>query len=355
MRNSLTGVFIVFAAAAVMSGPAWADDDYDIKVYPCPRASGPITVDGALDEPVWQAAPLVTGFTWYNKPDLLGVQAYFRVLYDDDYLHFGVVCDEPNLAKLTPVPQPRDTHAVFETEAIEIFVEPKHDGSYFQFAANAAGSTWDSRGGDNSWDAAVVARTRLDKDKNQWTLEFAIPWKDLGVRPAPGRVVGFNVCRDRYLGGDREWSNWSQTQADFHDPDRFAHLVLSATPEKLGQLGAEFRKGGRHGRLVIYSNEGFADTTYRATAREALAKIEELLANLDKVKTQDADEKTRAELDRRLQGYRDEIAPFREQVAGRSSLDAAAWMKVDLRVEQLTRELDQVIWEARLTALLSSI
>ena len=41
--------------------------------------------------------------------------------------------------------------------------------------------------------------------------------------------MGINVCRDRYLGADRQWTNWSQTAANFHDPERFGHLVLSPT------------------------------------------------------------------------------------------------------------------------------
>jgi hypothetical protein len=337
------------------TGAALAEDTYDIKVYPCAKATGPITVDGALDEAAWQAAPLVTGFTWYNKPELLSVQTFFRVLHDDEALYFGVVCDEPNIDKLAPVAQARDTHAVFEGETIEIFVDPKHDGNYYQFAANAAGSVWDSHGTDTNWNADVTAAAKLDEAARQWTLEFAVPWKDLGVKPTPGAVVGFNVCRDRHLGGDREWSNWSQTQANFHDPERFAHLVLAATPERLAALAPEFRKGERHGRIVIYSSEGFANTSYLALARDSLKKLEDQLADLAKVADEQSDAATRAELAKRLQAYRDEIVPLQQQVAEGTGMDAAAWMRIDLRVDQLTRELGQALWEARLAALLSSI
>jgi hypothetical protein len=332
-----------------------AEDSFDIKVYPCPEASGPIVVDGVLSEAAWQDAPLVTGFTWYNKPELLPVQAFFRVLYDEQKLYFGVVCDEPLIDKLAPVAQSRDTHAVFDTETIEIFVDPKHDANYYQFAANAAGSVWDSHGTDTNWNADVSAAAKIDEAGKQWTLEFAIPWNDLGITPTPGAIAGFNVCRDRLIGNAREWSNWSQTQANFHDPDRFAHLVLGATPEQLAKLAPEFRKGDRHGPLVIYSSEGFANTSYLAMARDSLRKLDEQLAGLAKVAEEQRDAATRAELDKRLQAYRDEIKPFQQQVAKRSEIDAAAWMKIDLRVDQLGRELGQALWEARLAALLSGI
>jgi len=344
---------LAFLACSIATGRA--EDSYDVKVYPCPKATEAVVVDGALAEAAWEAAPLVTGFTWYNRPELLPAQTFIRVLFDDHALYFAVICDEPNIDKLAPVRQARDTHAVFDGETIEIFVDPKHDSNYYQFAASAAGSVWDSRGSDTGWNADVTAATSIDEAAKQWTLEFAVPWKGLGVEPTPGAVVGFNVCRDRFLGGSREWSNWSQTQANFHDPERFAHLVLDTTPEQLGSMAGEFRKGDRHGRLVIYSSEGFANISYLAMAKESLRKLEEQLGGLERVAGEPADAATRAELEKRLRAYRAEIEPFQQQVETGASLDAAAWMKIDLRVDQLSRELGEVIWEARLAALLSSI
>ena len=354
MRSPVTAL-AVLTCVVWARGTGHAEDDYDIKVYPCPRAEAPLTVDGVLDEPAWQAAPLVSGFTWYDKPDLLPVQAFFRVLCDDEQLYFGIVCDEPLIDKLAPVAQARDTHAVFEGETVEIFIDPKHDGSYYQFAANAAGSVWDSRASDTTWNAAVTAAAKVDPAAKQWSLEFAVPFRDLGIAPAEGAVIGFNVCRDRHLGSGREWSNWAQTQANFHDPERFAHLVLAATPERLAQLAPEFRKGERHGRLVIYSSEGFANTSYVAMARDSLKRVEAQIASLEQVAEQQRDAATREELTKRLQAYREEIEPFQEQVAAGKGLDAEGWMRIDVRAEQLTRELGEALWAARLAALLSGI
>jgi len=218
---------------------------------------------------------------------------------------------------------------------------------------NAAGSLYDSRGTDSTWSAQAIAATRLLKDR--WTLELAVPWSDLGSEPIPGAVIGLNVCRDRYVGAARGWTNWAQTKANFHDPERFAHLVLSPTGEQLGALGEAFRKGERQGAILVYGQEGFSDTSYRALAGAALAQLEELLAGLGKVKDQEADATTKAELAKRLDAYRAEVAPFRTHIDSRASLEAAEWMKMDLRVSQLRGELGEVIWQARLSALLSGI
>jgi hypothetical protein len=340
---------------SLAAGAAPAEDSYDIKVYPCPEAAEAISVDGLLGEPAWQAAPLVTGFTWYNKPELVPVQGYLRVVYDDEAVYFAVTCDEPNLGKLVPVRQARDAHAVFDGETIEIFVDPKHDGNYYQFAASAAASVWDSHGSDATWNAGILAGAQIDTGRHQWTLEMAIPWRDLGLEPRAGAVVGFNVCRDRHLGTAREWSNWAQTQANFHDPERFAHLVLSPTPEQLARLAPEFRKGDRRGRLVIYSAEGYANTSYLAMARASLREVDRRLGELGRLARRQADPATRLELARRLKGYREEVSPYHEQIRSEEGIDAAAWMRIDLRADELKRELGQVLWEAKLAALLGGI
>lgn len=343
---------LLVLTSAALPG-ALAEDRYDIKVYPVPRVSGPIRVDGRLDEPSWRRAPVVSGFTLYNAPELVEVQTSFQVLYDLKFLYLGVTCDEPLMSKLTPIPQARDSHGVFHGEAIEIFVEPRHDhGTYYQFAFNAAGSIYDSRFTDPTWNADVVARTALEQDR--WILEVAIPWKDLDVRPAAGAVMGFNVCRDRYLGSVRQWSNWSQTNANFHDPERFAHLVFSPWAHELAQLGDEFRKGGRLGPIVVYSSEGFAQSTYRGLAQEAVRKLETRVAELEQTGEQESDPAARAELGRRTAAYRSEIANLNRQIV-EAQMDAAAWARLDLHVTQLLRELDRVIWGARLAALLSAI
>ena len=340
--------------ALLLTVLAHAEDTYDIKVYPAPKASGPLTLDGALDEPAWKDAPLVSEFTVYNAPTMMEVQTFLRVLYDDTYLYLGVVCDEPLMKKVVPISQARDAHSVFDGETVEMFVDPKHNhADYYQFAANVAGSVYDSRVTEPTWNADVVAKTKLYDDR--WSLEFAIPWKDLGVEPKPMLVIGLNVCRDRYVGENREWSNWARTNANFHDPERFGHVVLSPTPEGLGQLGDEFRKGDRRGTILIYSNEGFSQHTYRGLAESELQKIEALLVDMARVRDEEQDAKAKQELDARIARFRQEVAAIRERVSADDIVDARAWTDVSLRTGTLTRELGGAVWEARLAALLSGL
>jgi len=351
MRNAaLTALAMSMLAGAALA----AGDTYDIKVYPCARAQGPITLDGTLDEPSWQAAPLVGSFTYYNRPEMVDPQTFFRVLYDTQRLYFGIVCDEPQMKKVVSVAQARDAREVFASETIEIFVDPKHTHTdYYQFAVNVAGSMYDSRGQDAYWNADIAAGTAMAED--HWTLEFAIPFSDLGIEPQRGALMGFNVCRDRQVVNARQWSNWAQTKANFHDPDRFGHLVLSPTAMQIGQMGAQLRKGDRQGSIVIYSKAGFSQKTYRSLAKQSLDNLDVLLAKLEAVMQHEADDKTRVELGKLVNRYRNEVSPMREVIASQATIDAAEWTRMDLRSNQLTGELDDAVWQARLLALLSTI
>jgi hypothetical protein len=354
-RKMMKRLLLFFVLCFALVPRARGGDDYPIKVYPCPRLEPAPAIDGSLADACWKKAPLVSGFTWYNKPKLLAVQTSFRVGYDDRYLYFGVHCDEPRAKRLTPSYAGRDSGGCFRGETIELFLDPRHDhATYHQFAVNLAGSFYDSLRSDPTWNSQSRLKTKVVADG--WVLEIAIPWRDLGVkRPKAGMVVGFNVCRDRYAGGAREWSNWSQTQANFHDPDRFAHLVLSATEETLGGLAAEFRKGGRRGPVVVFAHQGYAEKAYLAMARAALKRLDAFLAQLAAEGKRERTEAARAEVARRLDAARRHVEPYRVRIRSARTLDAADWTRMSIRMAELERKLGELLWEARLAALLKDI
>jgi len=331
--------------------PLHAADSLPINVYPCPRADAAPALDGKLDDAAWQKAPLVSGFRHFGKDVLVPVQTSFRLLWDDKCLYLGVRCDEPEMAKLSPIKFAHDEHAVFGNETIEFFLDPNHTHDvYYQLAFNCAGSLYDGEREATFWNSDAQVKSFLGSDF--WSVEVAVPWGPLSAKPAVGKVVGFNVCRDRNV-GDKTWSNWAQVQGGFHDPDRFAHLVLSGTPELIGQLGPEFRKGGRSGPITVYSAEGFAQTSYANLSAAAFAEMAKLLASLDETRRQEQDPAAAAEIGRRADEYKAKVADLQRQSQG--NLDAATWTRLDLELQQIVGQLSQMVWEARLTALLNGI
>jgi len=168
-------------------------------------------------------------------------------------------------------------------------------------------------------------------------------------------VVGVNVCRDRYAGGNKQWMNWSQTAANFHDPQRFGHVVLSPTPAIIGGLEAELRKGERRGLIAVYGPDRFVQASYRGLVASAVARAERLLDDLEAAGEREADPATKQELDRRIAEYRGELAGFGSAAAAEAALPPERWHEMTMRIGQLRGELHRILWEARLAALLSGI
>ncbi|MGD9495542.1 MAG: carbohydrate-binding family 9-like protein [Armatimonadota bacterium] len=348
MRTIAAPVVVCLAAAC------HAQDGYDIKVYACPRAEVAVVVDGTLDDPAWERAPLAGRFTYYDRPEPVEPPTQMQLAYDDANLYVGVMCAEPRMDKLTPVAHARDSREVFHGETIEIFVDPDHDhGRYYQFGINAAGSIYDSLRTDPSWSAEVRAAVSLGQD--HWSLEVAIPWADMQAAPQTGQVIGLNVCRDRYLGADRQWSNWSQTKANFHDPERFGHAVLSPTAQGLGALEAEYRKGARSGPVVFLGPTGLVQTAYRELVSGALAQAGTMLDGVEAELGQESEAGAREELVRRIADYRAEVAGFAAVAASEQVMPPDRWIEMTRRLGELRVELERISWEARLAALLASI
>ncbi len=345
---------VALVVAWTAAGGSHADDDYAIRVYPCAYAYETLTINGLLDEGIWTRTPETTSFAWYGKAELADVQTSLQWAYDDTHLYIAVMCDEPTMNRLTPVSQPRDAHAVFQGETIEIFVDPDHDhGRYYQIAVNAAASIYDSHGTDPAWSADVKAATRLGADT--WTMEVAVPWADLKTEPKPGAIVGVNACRDRYLGPDKQWSNWSRTQGGFHDPARFGHLVLSPSIETIAGLEAELRMGGRRGPIAIDGPDRFVNAAYRALAAKAIAATEQWVSDLEQAGRTETNQATKQALAERIKAYRAELAGFRHALAAEVAPERSAWTEMTARLGDIRREIDRVIWEARLEGLLAEI
>ena len=351
---------LLVALGSITLATAWAFDDIPILVYACPRIQTAPTIDGRLDDPCWQAAPAVDGFTYFKTNQLTAVQTFFRVTYDEAGVYFAVTCEEPAMEKFSQISAPRDSHDIFGQESIEIFLDPGHThGSFYQLAINTAGALSDGKypAEGTQWNGNIAVATTTGEDA--WHMEVAIPWQDIDVDPQPGQVHGFNVCRDRYVAG-RERSSWSGGIIGGYYPDHgagqlHAHLVLSPTAEQLGALGAEFRKGARTGPIQMSTAEGFGDQPYRFLLQATVDKLQAQLAALRRLAEHES-ETTSKELQRRAHDGEAEADKAREALA-EELVDAQTYMHLDARLNELVvgLSLGQTIWEARLQVLLSDI
>ena len=339
--RSLSMMIVVFGGAV---STAFAADKFPINVYPCPRAEPAPVLDGKLDDEVWQRASLVSGFTILNTDKRVSPQTSFRLLWDDKHLYLGVQCDEPQMDKISPMRYAPDGSAVFRHESIEFFVEPNHTHDrQYQLMFNVAGGV--SAGGNSGAEVKTYLGYKF------WSAEVAVPWGWLKAGPKPGMVVGFNVNRNHNI-EELTYVTWARLQGGFHDPERFAHLVLSGTPEMIDKLSGEFRKGGRTGPIVVYYAKGLVRTSYTKRPEVAFAEVQKLLTALDAQQRKEKEPGMAEELKRRQKEYREKLAGLKRQSEGKFG---AALMRVDIELQALIGQLRKTIAEAGLAALLKEI
>lgn len=166
------------------------------------RATGPITIDGRLDEPDWSAAIPLT--TFYQAQPQLGHPASertdVRVLYDDRALYLACICYDSQPNNLTVTTLNRD-FPPGDNDAIAFVFDPNLDRrNGFVISVNAYGAVWDGQAYDDhrvldsAWEAVLQAATQ--RTEFGWTMEMRIPWTTLRFKDEEaGEDWGFNVLR----------------------------------------------------------------------------------------------------------------------------------------------------------------
>ncbi|MGE0447028.1 MAG: DUF5916 domain-containing protein, partial [Vicinamibacterales bacterium] len=163
------------------------------------RATGPIVLDGALDEADWRTAPPIGELV--QRQPRPGTEPSERtqvtVLRDDANLYIGVLAFDSEPEAVLGSQMARDG-GLGSDDRIEVLLDTFRDQrNAFYFATNPDGTLLDGlafANGElnNDWDAIWDVRTRRTADG--WSAEFAIPFKSLSF-PADSRAWGFNVAR----------------------------------------------------------------------------------------------------------------------------------------------------------------
>ncbi len=205
MRSILSIIMILLGIAAIQIGCSTdrpiqssfpvPQIQFNPKNYICYQTNLPLTIDGKLDEPIWQQADWTDDFVDIEgdlkpKPRF---RTRAKMLWDADYFYFAAELAEPDIwATLTE----RDA-VIFYDNDFEIFIDPDGDThEYYEFEMNAFNTVWDlllikpyRDGGPavNAWDiqglkTGVFINGTInqpgDKDKF-WTVEVAMPWQVL--------------------------------------------------------------------------------------------------------------------------------------------------------------------------------
>jgi hypothetical protein len=201
-----------------------------------PAGGEAIRLDGVLDEAAWVKTPWQTGFVNASKaasgaPAPAAVQTRFKALYDEGALYLGIECDEPHLDGLKAEVTEHDG-MVWGDDCIEVFFDPAGEGRYFHHLIfNSKGVWFDEYAADyglvhaKSWDCPLQVGAKVDAAAKVWRLEIKLPFAALKLNTDARPDWLFNICRERYAGGDQDLSTWSPLKGDFHAPKLFGKLT----------------------------------------------------------------------------------------------------------------------------------
>jgi hypothetical protein len=166
-------------------------------------------VDGHLDEPAWQSAPVAGGFR-QRDPDQ-GQPATepteLRLLFDDHALYVGVRLRDDAPDRVVRQLSRRDV--VAEADSFTLYLDPHRDGrTGVVLQVSAAGvqrdaTIYDDNFEDDTWDAVWESAVALDGDG--WSVEMRVPFSQLRFPTAPGHVWGVNARRVVYRKNESSW------------------------------------------------------------------------------------------------------------------------------------------------------
>lgn len=223
-------------------------------VYKVARASGPILVDGKMDETCWADAE-VQSFNYFYRADKPADRQLtkFRMLWDDENLYLFYECEDTSLTF-------RETNfdaRPYLDDCAEFFCVPVPDSIYmhFGFEVNIAKAAYDFivlwkyyngrtiflRGYNPVYRAEVSYEGTINNDTDRdtgWKMEWAIPFAAFSdfhfvSRPKAGVRWAFQAVRqDRNLVDDRFRSTSTlfpiyDIRKDVHQPSRFGLLEFA--------------------------------------------------------------------------------------------------------------------------------
>lgn len=153
----------------------------DRPVLDVRRASGPIRVDGRLDDPGWESVARAANFveTWPGDNVQPPIEHQAWMTYDDERLYFAVlVRDDPEALRASL----RDRDEIWRDDYVGLIFDTYGTGAWaYEIFINPLGVQmdlrWTPEGEDMGFDVVFDSESRITEDG--WQVEVAVPFKSL--------------------------------------------------------------------------------------------------------------------------------------------------------------------------------
>ncbi len=261
---------LLLAASILQDTASYSGRDRHINIR-VPRVDTVATIDGRLDEPVWQRAARLTGFSQYQPVDGQAAEDPTEVLvwYASDAIYFGVRAREVHGDVIRATKANRDN--ISSEDHIQILLDTYNDRRIaFLFGSNALGVQQDGTRSDNFGGGAggrsgsgggfgninpLDGNVDLNPDfvfeskgrlvSGGYEIEIRIPFKTLRYQDGNAQTWGINILRRvQHSGMQDSWTPAVRANASFlgqsgtlqglHDLKR--GIVLEMTPTATARL-----------------------------------------------------------------------------------------------------------------------
>lgn len=184
------------------------------QVYECRYMSGPLVLDGVLDETAWHQAQQIRRFQLYRPRGTYPHTTIGMLAWDDQYLYVAFECTDDDIRSASTI---HDDYLA-AGDVVELYIK-FNDGhpQYYEFVCAPNGTTFDARwpyrGAGNymnwtPWESGMRTATFVRGTPDQsddidegFTVEMMIPWESFDGRKTPpklGTVWTFGLFRYDY-------------------------------------------------------------------------------------------------------------------------------------------------------------
>jgi hypothetical protein len=159
-------------------------------VIRCRRAEAPPHLDGILDEPCWQDD---------GEPADPQATADVRWAHDGEYLYVSARCQKMAEVVYAVDDRPRPHDGDVEAhDRVRLLLDIDRDyASWFELVVDSRGWTADRCCGDGLWNPQWFVARGESAAGDAWTIEAAIPLKELAAKPA-GSGRAWSCVVERY-------------------------------------------------------------------------------------------------------------------------------------------------------------
>ncbi|CAN5839645.1 hypothetical protein BH11GEM2_BH11GEM2_36260 [soil metagenome] len=231
-RSTCTAFLLALVAVRAPAARAQRPDSASIgsaavrPIANAVRRSGPIVIDGRIDEDAWKSADVISDFRQFQPTE--GARASqrteVRILYDDQAIYIGARLHDSLGARGIRAPLARRDQLLdgngnngsfnsLTTDKLAVVFDTYHnriDQAWFEI--NPAGARGDQFDGDPSWDPIWEGATHIDS--LGWTAEMRIPYSQLRFSRDSVQTWGLQVWRYADRLNERDmWSFWRRNES----------------------------------------------------------------------------------------------------------------------------------------------